>query len=110
MTFQERMIQAAENALIKSIGEGSWIGTDYSQRIKIDGALMSEVYEAIDREKIKKALGKRIEEELAERIMNHLAAEMATDVKTILSNQDRREALRAVARQHIDAICGGKKL
>lgn len=36
--------------------------------------------------------------------MNHMAAELATDIKQILSVKERREALRALAREHMDAV------
>ena len=37
-------------------------------------------------------------------MVNHMAAELATDIKQILSVQERREALRALAREHMDSI------
>ena len=48
--------------------------------------------------------------ELAERIVNHMAAEISTDVKQILSVKERREALRALARHHMDSLMSAKTL
>jgi hypothetical protein len=47
---------------------------------------------------------------LADKIINHIAAEISTDIKKLLSVSERREALRSVARENLDRICsGGKK-
>lgn len=67
---------------------------------------MREIWDLVDHSKIKEEMAKRIESELADRVMNHLAAEMATDIKQLLTNQERREALRAVARENLDRIIG----
>ena len=45
-----------------------------------------------------------LEAELAERMVNSIAAELATDIKQILSVKERREMLRGIAREHMDAV------
>ena len=37
-------------------------------------------------------------------MVNHMAAELATDIKQILSVSERREMLRGLARDHMDAV------
>lgn len=105
--LEESIKTAAEQAVLKIIAEGSWIAPDYSNRFKIPASMLSQIWALVDVEKIKAQMATRIEEELADRIMNHLAAEMATDIKQLLSVKERREALRAVARDHIDTIMKG---
>jgi hypothetical protein len=42
--------------------------------------------------------------ELTERMVNHMAAELATDIKQILAVKERREMLRGLARDHMEAV------
>lgn len=108
--FQQRLHETAEEAVLSFLtNPGNWLMPDYKSRCPIPADWIAAAWALVDREAIQRALAQRIEQELADRIMNHLAAEMATDVKRLLSNEERREALRAVARQHLDAICGAGK-
>lgn len=102
--FEDAVKQAAERSLLKIVMEGSWIQPDYSNRFKIPADLLQDIYSLVDRDALKAAIGKRLEEELADRVVNLLAAEIATDIKQILSVKERREAIREVARQHLSGI------
>ena len=102
--FEEALKQAAERSLLKVVMEGSWIQPGYANRFKIPADLLQDIYALVDRDALKVAIGKRLEEELADRVVNLLAAEIATDVKQILSVKERREAIREVARQHLSGI------
>lgn len=102
--FREHLIQAVEKSVLKQATEGSWIMPNYEARIKVPKELLEGAWALVDTEGIKKRLAVRIEQELADRIMNHLAAEMATDIKQILSVQERREALREIARKHVVSV------
>lgn len=95
---------AAEKAVLKIITEGSWIAPDYANRVQIPKDFMSQVWQMVDQDKVKKHLVARLEAELADRMVNHMAAELATDIKQILSVTERREALRSLAREHMDSI------
>jgi hypothetical protein len=98
---------AAEKAVLHFVSEGGWVMPDYNSRIKLPPDFMQDIWNMVDREKIKKAMAHRLEEELADRIVNHMAAEIATDIKQILSVQERREKLRAIVREHMDEIVRG---
>ena len=102
--FENAVKAAAEKAVLKIITEGSWVQPDYENRVKLPKDFMVKVWEMVDTEKIKKHLAERIESELADRLVNHMAAEIATDVKQILSVTERREALRSLARAHMEEI------
>jgi hypothetical protein len=104
--LEDKIKAAAEGAIVESITKGGWIVSDYANRISIPKDIMSEVWAMVDRDKLKANLKERVERDLADRIVNQLAAEMATDVKKILSVPERREALRALARDHIKSIMG----
>lgn len=103
-TIEQKLKDAAENSILKIIADGGWIQPDYANRISLPRDLMNEVWAMVDRDAVKRHLKNRIEQELADRIVNHIAAELATDIKQILSVTERREALRALAREHMDAI------
>jgi len=102
--FEKAVMDAAQKAFLKIVSDGSWIQPDYNNRIKLPPSIMNEVWGLVDTERLKKALAKRIESELADRIVNHIATELATDIKQILSVKERREALRHLAREHMEAI------
>jgi Mg/Co/Ni transporter MgtE len=108
--FENAVKAAAEKAVLKIISEGSWVQPDYANRVQLPKEFMADVWKMVDTEKIKNALAARLESELADRLVNHIAAEIATDVKQLLSVTERREALRSIARQHMDAVLslGGK--
>ena len=95
---------AAEKSILKIVTEGNWIEPDYHNRAKIPADFMSAVWNLVDVNKIKKQIAARLESELADRIVNHLAAEISTDIKQILSVQERREKLRAIARNYMEEI------
>lgn len=102
--FAQAIQQAAEKAVLRIVTEGGWIQPDYSSRVKLPADFMAGVWSLVDTAKLQQALAERITAEVADRMVNHIAAELATDIKQILSVQERREALRAVARQHMESI------
>lgn len=103
--FESAIARAAQSAVMKVITEGSWIQPDYSNRFKLPAEVLQQVWAMVDIEAMKKKMAERIESELADRIVNHMAAELATDIKQLLSVQERREAIRQVARDHLSHIC-----
>lgn len=102
--FEEAVAQHAQKAILKMLSEGSWIAPDYSSRFKMPSEMLAEVWAMVDIEGLKRKMADRIESELADRIVNHMAAELATDIKQLLSVQERREAIRSVAREHLGHI------
>ena len=102
--FESAIAQAAQKAVMKVITEGSWIQPDYSNRFKLPPEILQQVWEMVDISGLKKKMAERIESELADRIVNHMATELATDIKQLLSVQERREAIRSVAREHLSHI------
>lgn len=102
--FEEAIAQAAQKAVMKVITEGSWIQPDYTNRFKLPPEILQHVWDMVDIDGLKKKMAERIEQELADRIVNHMAAELATDIKQLLSVTERREAIRHVAREHLNHI------
>jgi glycosyltransferase involved in cell wall biosynthesis len=103
--LEEAIKSAAERAVVKFIGDGAWLIPDYDASDWI-----AACWKLVDGEKLKAKIAERLEQELADRMVNKIAEELSTDIKQILSVKERREALRALAREHMDAIMakGGK--
>jgi len=102
--IEQKLKDAAEKSILKIISDGGWIQLDYANRIQLPRDLMNEVWAMVDRDALKLKLKERIEQELADRIVNQIAAELATDIKQVLSVPERREAVRAIAREHMTSI------
>lgn len=102
--FEKAISQAAQNSVLKAISDGNWIQADYANRFKLPPEMLAQVWAMVDIEGLKRKMADRIESELADRIVNHMAAELATDIKQLLSVPERREAIRSVAREHLSHI------
>jgi len=102
--FELAVKDAAEKSVLKIISEGQWVQPDYANRFKMPPEMLTDIWKMIDTEKLKQKMADRLENELVDRIVNHLAAEIATDVKQILSVKEIREALRGIAREHMESI------
>lgn len=104
MSIESQIKEAAEKAVLHFIGQGGWLMPNYEARLKVPVEMLAEAWALVDRAKLRAQITARIESELANRIVNQIAAELATDIKQILSVQERREAIRALARDHMDSI------
>lgn len=102
--FEQQVKAAAEKAVLQFIGSGGWLLPNYEARLKIPADWIADCWRLVDVDKLKRCIANRLEEELADRMVNHMAAELATDIKQILSVKERREMLRGLARDHMDAV------
>ena len=102
--FELAVKAAAEKAVLRILGDGSWIEPNYAGRMKVPPEWIVECWRMVDHAKLKAKIAERIESELADRMVNHMAAELATDIKQILGVPERREMLRGLARDHMDAV------
>lgn len=103
--FEKAMKTVMEQSVLKMIKSGDMLNIPYGSKVNVPESFMSEIWGMVDHEKIKKNLARNIEEIIADKICNNIAAEISTDLKQLLSVKERREALRAVARENIDRIC-----
>ena len=108
--FEQSVKDAAEKAVLKFLQDGGWLMPNYEGRLKIPVEWVAECWRLVDSQKLKAKIAERLESELADRMINHMATELATDIKQILSVKERREMLRALAREHMDGVmrAGGK--
>lgn len=102
--FEKAVKEAAEKAVLKFVQDGGWLMPNYESRLKIPVEWVAECWRLVDSAKLKAKIAERLESELADRMVNHMATELATDIKQILSVQERREAIRAIAREHVESI------
>ena len=102
--FEQQVKAAAEKAVIQFLSTGGWLLPNYEGRLKVPAEWVAECWRLVDADKVRAQLAARLESELADRMVNHMAAELATDIKQILSVKERREMLRALARDHMDAV------
>ena len=102
--FEQAVKAAAEKAVLQFVQSGGWLMPNYESRLKVPAEWIADCWRLVDAEKLKQKIAERLESELADRMVNHLATELATDIKQILSVKERREMLRGLARDHMDAV------
>jgi len=102
--FEKALKTAAEKSILSAITKGDWISIPYNEKAKLPATFMEDVWNLVDAKEVKKHLATRLEKELADRLVNHMAAEIATDIKQILSVKERRETLRNLVRTNLDEI------
>ena len=102
--FEDSVKAAAEKAVLHFVQSGGWLMPNYESRLKVPAEWVADCWSLVDSEKLKAKIAERLESELADRMVNHMATELATDIKQILSVKERREMLRGLARDHMDAV------
>lgn len=100
-TFEQRMTEAVQDALVKLVRDGSFIQPQYQNRITIDPQILREIHNSVSLERVKARVQEGVETRMADAILNAMATEFANDVKQILSQRELREDVRAVIRDRI---------
>jgi len=103
-SLEEKIKNAAEEAIIKMVESGSWLKMSSNDRILVDKNLFQEIWNMVDIDNIKLKIKERIEKEIADRIVNHIAGELANDIKTLLANKEQREKIRFIAKTQFNNI------
>lgn len=101
MDFTEKLVQSIEDSVLSLVRKGDWITIPYEARAKIDPARIREMYGNVDWKRVMELARKQVEENLADKIVASLATELATDVKSIMSNRELREDIRATLREMV---------
>lgn len=104
MSFDKKLQEAVQGQIISSIHKADLLQLRYDERFKLPESFMQDCWSLIDKEELKSKLAKRLESELIDRLVNHMAQEIATDIKQILSVKERREAVRSVVRDNFDSL------
>lgn len=112
MTFEETVQQAVQHTVIDFIRKGDWLKMDYAARINLDAAWLREMQSKVSMDRVMEIVRDQVEQRIADGIMNSMATEIGTDVKSIMCNKELREDIRAVIRSKIRdakvAICQEK--
>lgn len=101
MTFEELTQQAVQHTVIDFIRKGEWMKLDYNAKINIDSAWLREMHSKVDMNNVMEIVKSNVEHRIADGIINSMMTEIATDIKSIMSNKELREDLRAVIRSKI---------
>ena len=105
--FETDLMNSVKCAMTKQISSTDFIKIDYANRVKLPDSFMAKAWALVDEEALLQKLATRLESELVDRLVNQMAAELATDIKQILSVKERREAVRSVVRDNIDMLTSG---
>lgn len=112
MTFEETLHQAIQHTVIDFIRKGEWMKLDYNARVNVDSAWLREMHSRVDMNNVMALVASQVEQRICDGIINSMATEIATDVKSIMCNRELREDLRATIRGKIreaeSAVSGSK--
>ena len=103
-TIEQELLQLITNQLRDSILKTDLVFMRHDDKFKIPQDFIQQAWRLIDKDGLLKTLSDRLESELVDRLVNAMAAEIATDIKQILSVKERREAVRSVVRENIDTL------
>lgn len=104
MTFEQQLTEAVQQSVLKMVRNGDLVLPEYSARAKIPPAKVQELYDAVDWGRVREKVLAEIESAVADKILNAMATEMATDVKQILSNKELREEVRGFIRAGVKRV------
>lgn len=99
--FEEDIQLAVRNTILKIIKKGDWIGIDRYNPIKIGVDHLKRVYNAVDWTLVDYLVTAKVEQIIADKIVNSMTKEITNDVKQILCDRVLREELRSLLRTKI---------
>lgn len=102
--FESDLLNVVKHSLTNQLKKENLISIPYDQKVKLPDDFMQKAWGFIDQEALLGKLAERLESELIDRLVNQMAAEIATDIKQVLSVKERREAVRSVVRDNIDKL------
>lgn len=102
--FEKDLLNSVKCSMVKQIDKTDFISIPYDCRPKLPPEFMQRAWEMVDQDSVIEKLSQRLESELVDRLVNSIAAEMATDIKQVLSVKERREAVRSLVRDNIDSL------
>lgn len=106
--FESDLINSVKCALTKQITGTDFIAINYNDRMKLPEDFINRAWKLVDQERLLTKLAERLELELVDRLVNQIAAELATDIKQVLSVKERREEVRNLVRENINRLTRAK--
>ncbi len=107
LSFEDRCIETMKQRMLSQLEKTDIIMSDRGNCVKIPSSFYEKCWDLVDHDALMKKIAQNLEHELADRIVNDIATEIATDIKQLLSDKDRREIIRGKAREVINQL-GGK--
>lgn len=104
MTFDEQLQEAVQHSVLKMVRDGALVLPEYSSRAKVPAAKVQEMYDSVNWDRVRALVIEEVERAVADKILNAMATEMATDIKQILSNKELREEVRGFIRAGIRRV------
>lgn len=104
VNFEEKFNDLIQKKIINDISKQDLIKINYNNRYEVSYEILKECYEKIDIEKVKEKIISRLEEEMADKIVNKMVTEFSNDIKQIMCNRELREDLRYYMRIKIEEI------
>ena len=102
--FEQDLMNSVKCALTKQINNTNFIAIHHDDRMRLPEDFIQKAWGLVDQDELLKKLTARLENELVDRLVNQMAAELASDIKQVLSVKERREAVRSVVRENIDTL------
>ena len=105
-TFDEQLMQLIKKNIVKQLSNVEFLKVDYSDRISLPSDFLQQAYRLIDKEKIMIKVVDRLEEELANTMVNKVMTEYKNDIKDIMCNRELRNDLKYFLRRKIEETTG----
>ena len=104
VNFEEKFNDLIQKKIINDISKQDLIKINYDNRYEVPYEILKKCHEKIDIEKVKEKIISRLEEEMADKIVNKMVTEFSNDIKKIMCNRELREDLRYYMRTKIKEI------
>lgn len=102
MTFDEQLMQSVQHAVLDQVRKGEWVKLPrWESALPIDVSTLRSLLTRVDMARVQELVVPKIEQMVADAMIQSVATEIATDVKKIMSNQEIREDLRATIREKL---------
>jgi len=97
-TFAENIQESFEHSVIAAVRKGDWFTCNYKSRMELTSEHVKHLYDNVDMDRVYAIVSDKIEQKIADSMMNSMASEIATDIKQIMCNNELREDCRASLR------------
>jgi len=94
MTFEEQILQAMQQKVLKEIKETAFTKLDYGQRTTLPQGLLDELWSSINWDEVVKQVRPEIQTRICNAIIGAMETETKTDIKKLLYVDGVRQKLR----------------
>lgn len=102
--FYDDLMKTVQNSILNQARKAEFIDTGYGgTKLKLPPEFLLECYRRINMDALQDKIVARLEQEVADKIVNKMITEFSNDIKQIMSNVELREELRGILRDRIKA-------